>query len=140
MNCSSSIYYVHMSNPHPRPLQTHLREPGAGEHRSVCLLKPAESGGDVSGVTLSSAQRASCLQQLTVAPPLCLFQNHRNVKTPESHSSRCLQQHREPAVSVSCRLKRKEREKLRSAFCIYLCFSKSPKWVRVTGLAQTDPP
>lgn len=135
MGCSLSVFHVHVSNPPPRPLQNHLGELGIGEHRRFGLFRPSESGEDVSGVTPCSAHRASCLQQLTVVPPLCLFQNHRNVKTPESHPSRCLQQHREPAVSVSCRLEREEKEKreaVSASICVFQRVQSGSDWPRQT--------
>lgn len=47
---------------------------------------------------------------------MCLFQNHHKVKTPESHPSRCVQEPRETAVSVSAVSVR-----VKNIFSIYSC-------------------
>lgn len=141
MSCSSSIFYV---------FQPTLTSPPSESSRRTWRWRP-------SGPRLSRTcpiwwrcKRRDCrplLRELPVysrwrrLPPLRLFQNHRNVKTPDSHPPGCLQQHREPAILVSRRPGRKNRErKMKAHLCFYLCFPARPKWVRVTGLAQTDLP
>lgn len=69
--------------------------------------------------------------------PMCLFQIHHKVKTPESHPSRCVQEHRETAVSVST-----SRFGWKTSTGVFLFFSKwrVQNGSQVTGLPPDTPP
>lgn len=72
---------------------------------------------------------------------MCLFQNHHKVKTPEWHPSRCVQEHRETAVSVSTGW---EGEKHFFHLLVCFCFFQSELRVqngsRVIALHPDRPP
>lgn len=123
------------------PTQLHLWECGVSEHRSVCFLWSPWTHRDVSitGRIMAAVKARNCEsfilnEHLTKC---VFFQDYNKVKTPATHPSRRIQEHRETPGSVSVQWEEEEEAAGRNTFFFNLCLSDW-LWVQngswVTGL------
>ena len=129
------------------PPQLHLWEHGVGEYRGVRFLWSPWTHRDVSitGRIMAAAKASNCESFILneYVTKSVFFQDHNKVKTPATHPSRRIQEHRETPGSVSAQREEEEEEEEeeaaagRNTFFFNLCLSNW-LWVQngswVTGL------
>ena len=99
------------------PPQLHLWEHGVGEYRGVRFLWSPWTHRDVSitGRIMAAAKASNCESFILneYVTKSVFFQDHNKVKTPATHPSRRIQEHRETPGSVSAQRERRRRRRRR---------------------------